>query len=175
MLGNNIGGGYRSIGHDIIIGCVDNAAARSAILKSVGFNNWWIDAGNGHHSGQVLIGNIPRMESMKDILTDNIVRALPAPSMQLPELLVPVPAPVKPRDCAEAVANEEQSQVINQAMAALVLEFVSKLLAGKLSWMAAYIDLELGTMNAISIDVRSLSQVTGLDPKKLIGKARRSK
>ena len=37
----------------VYIGCVDNAFARNQISRSHD-RAWWIDSGNGHHSGQVL-------------------------------------------------------------------------------------------------------------------------
>src|SRR3989304_153782 len=57
LIGENWGGGLRSPAiQGIIIGCVDNAEARRQIGQTLRFGNWWLDAGNGFSSGQVLLG-----------------------------------------------------------------------------------------------------------------------
>src|SRR3954447_7728273 len=54
---------------DLIVGCVDNAAARRAIAATLDQpawtsqrvrRPWWLDCGNGRNSGQVLLGNTSR-------------------------------------------------------------------------------------------------------------------
>lgn len=58
LMGEEFGGHLaRRMAQGIIIGCVDNAAARQSIAEGFQYSNWWIDAGNGRSSGQVLIGN----------------------------------------------------------------------------------------------------------------------
>ena len=142
----------------VIIGCVDNATARMEIHKITNNYSWWLDAGNSHHSGQVLIGNVTRKDHLKEsFLPDGMVLGLPAPSLQAPGLLIP--AEVPKMDCAEAVAANEQSPVINQAMAALVLEAVRRLVAGEMDWMAAYLDLEMGTLQYSRIDPVAVARI----------------
>ena len=119
----------------LIIGCVDNVAARRSIAESLKYGNWWLDAGNGYSSGQVLIGNTNAVAHLERCFDEENqeVYALPQPTLQLPSLLTPPTRPVNDsRDCAEAVIAEEQSPVINQAMAVLVLEFVHRFLQGRL-------------------------------------------
>ncbi|GAI52194.1 unnamed protein product, partial [marine sediment metagenome] len=41
-----------SLAKAIIIGCVDNADARRSIADRIEWGDWWLDAGNGHQSGQ---------------------------------------------------------------------------------------------------------------------------
>jgi len=110
----------------LIIGCTDNAAARRKISESMTWTNCWIDAGNGYHSGQVLLGNTSQKEELKECFNeeDKVVKRLPTPSLQLPALLIPPVISEKPRDCAEAVIDNGQNPVINQAMATLVLDMV---------------------------------------------------
>lgn len=144
----------RSLSQGIIIGCVDNAAARREIAKNLRgemWGVWWIDAGNGHNSGQVLIGNVISVAGMEGAFhaPSETVSSLPAPSLQLPSLLAPPTTPVPRRGCAEAVEAEEQSPVINQAMATLVLEFMYRILKEELTWMGAYIDLGAGTLRTV--------------------------
>lgn len=152
------GGNFESklLVHALIIGCVDNAVARrsiAAVFRGGGSStNWWLDAGNGMHSGQVLLGNIsdPSFLEQAFNLKGNAVSKLPIPSLQLPSLLAP--APIKHRDCAEAVEADEQSPVINSAMAMLVTEFVYRILKNTLDFMGAYIDLEAGTLHYVQAE-----------------------
>ena len=155
----------------IIIGCVDNSAARRSIAEHFNYSSWWIDAGNGYSSGQVLIGNTMHTEQLKGVFDEEMqkVSRLPLPTVQLPSLLAPPTAPVEThRDCALAIADEEQSPVINQAMATLVLEFVHRFLAQKLTWMGAYIDLEAGTLQTVPAQPQTVARLCGVKVDTLI-------
>ncbi len=159
MVGHEFGGGMvNRMAQGIIIGCVDNAEARRSIARGYNYGNWWLDAGNGQASGQVLIGNARRLEEMGSAFDEasHQVTALPLPSIQAPALLVPAPRLAR-RDCAQAV-DDGQSPVINQAMAMLVLQFMDRLLSGKLSWMGAYIDLEAGTLQAVPAEPETVAR-----------------
>jgi PRTRC genetic system ThiF family protein len=157
----------------IIIGCVDNAEARREIGKTLGYTNWWLDAGNGFSSGQVLLGNSKTAAELDSpfIEESGEVERLPIPTLQLPGLMAP---PTKEkrdtRDCAEAVAAEEQGPVINQAMATLVLEFVYRLLNKKLTWMGAYIDLDAGTLQTVPAEPDVIARMLGVKVDTLISK-----
>ena len=146
----------------LIIGCVDNAETRRTIGATLRFSNWWLDAGNGFASGQVLLGNTKDRDSLEGAFNEESgeVHRLPIPTWQLPSLLAP-PTKKEPdnRDCAEAVASEEQGAVVNQAMAVLVLEFVHRMLKGTLTWMGAYIDLEAGTLQTVPADPKTVARM----------------
>lgn len=148
----------------IIIGCVDNTFARRTIANSMEWDKWWLDAGNGHHSGQVLIGNAKDVGGLAEAFNeaDHTVWKLPIPSLQLPSLLIPPTEPIVPRDCAQEVENEAQSPVINQAMATLVLQFMERLLAGKLTNMAAYLDLEAGVLSYVPADPVTVARMCSI-------------
>jgi len=155
----------------IIIGCVDNAEARRTIGETLRFGNWWLDAGNGLASGQVLLGNAQDRRSLEGSFIEEsreVIR-LPIPTWQLPGLLAP-PTRKEPdnQDCAEAVATEEQGPVINQAMATLVLEFVHRMLKGTLTWMGAYIDLEAGTLQTVPAEPETVARMCGVKVDTLI-------
>jgi PRTRC genetic system ThiF family protein len=156
----------------IIIGCVDTAEARRSIADSMSsnWNNWWLDAGNGHHSGQVLLGNAGKPEGLKESfdIASHVVSKLPLPSLQLPALLIPPVEQTRPRDCAEAIADDEQSPTINQAMAMLVVDFVYRLLSGTLTNMGAYIDLDSGTLQTIPAAPATVARMCGLKLKELM-------
>lgn len=150
----------------IIIGCVDNHLARREIAKAIGgFNLWWLDSGNGFHSGQVLFGNCIKSEQLQQCFHDEpmVTSKLPAPSLQLPSLLYPSGEPVKQEeDCAEAVERNDQSPVINQAMAMLILEFMNRILTGTLKWMGAYIDMENGTLQTVPADPVTVARILSM-------------
>ena len=155
----------------IVIGCVDNPEARKAIAQEVADRLWWIDSGNGENSGQVLIGNTIRGESLKRSFHEDagVCVRLPLPTVQVPELLMPVvesaPAAL---DCAEAVEVGGQSPVINEVMAGLVKQFVHRLLTGTLSWMGIYVDLDLGTLRPVEANPAAVARISGLSQKALV-------
>jgi PRTRC genetic system ThiF family protein len=156
----------------IIIGCVDTAEARRSVADSMNanFNNWWLDAGNGHHSGQVLLGNTGRPDGLKESfdIVSHIVTRLPLPSLQLPGLLIPPVEIIRPRDCAETIEDDEQSPTINQAMAMLVVDTVYRLLTNKLTNMGAYIDLDTGTLQTVPATPMSVARIVGLKVSELM-------
>ncbi|MBI2851277.1 MAG: ThiF family adenylyltransferase [Chloroflexi bacterium] len=166
LIGESFGGGLRSLAiQGIIIGCVDNADARRQIGESLRIGNWWLDAGNGFSSGQVLLGSARSIELLGSpfVKETKEVEHLPMPSWQLPSLLAPPTTKKRDnRDCAEAVAAEEQSPVINQAMAALVLEFICRLLNKKLTWMGAYIDLDAGALQTVPAEPEVVARLCGV-------------
>lgn len=163
---------YRSGLDGIIIGCVDNPQARKSIADSVRDGPFWIDAGNGEESGQVLIGNVSDPEHLKGCFHsgDGTVERLPMPTLQQPGLLKPVPVRNQGLDCAEAVEANVQSPVINQAIATLVLEMVRKLLAGSLTYMATYLDLEVGTLRTVPIEPKTVARMVGMRVDQLVSK-----
>jgi PRTRC genetic system ThiF family protein len=156
----------------IIIGCVDTAEARRSIADSMSsnWNNWWLDAGNGHHSGQVLLGNTGKADGLKESfdIASHAVSRLPLPSLQLPALLIPQVEKTRPRDCAEAIEDDEQSPTINQAMAMLVVDFVYRLLSGTLTNMGTYIDLDAGTLQTVPATPASVARICGLKVKEMM-------
>lgn len=156
----------------LIIGCVDNPAARQAITEAVE-DQVWLDAGNGEQSGQVLIGNTKDADQLRGAFIEDqaLCTALPLPSIQSPDLLAPVPEVVPTLDCAEAVEAGGQSPTINQAMAMLTVEFVSRLLSGTLPWMGAYLDMEVGTMRTILAEPKAVMRITGKTHKFLVQKS----
>ncbi len=162
---NEVSGIGMHIMRGIIIGCVDEPASRRSIARDLNWGDWWIDAGNGFESGQVLIGNVSEVSGLANGFneTDQTVDKLPIPSLQLPALLTAPTGPVKRRrDCAEEVEDDTQSPIINQAMATLVLEFAYKLMTGKLTWMGAYLDLEAGTLRPVLAEPVTVARMFGV-------------
>lgn len=162
-----------------VIGCVDNSLARRSIAGKGSDNSsfrrrWWLDAGNGFASGQVLLGNTRTVAGLDEAFDEHAhtVSKLPLPSMQLPSLLAPLPKTKVPaRDCAEAIDIEEQSPTINQAIAVLVLDFMQRLLRGTLTNMGAYLDLDTGTLQMVPADPVTVARMVSVKVERLMGNA----
>jgi len=153
----------------IVVGCVDNGPARQAITDHLHDGQWWVDSGNGQNFGQVLMGN-SKIEKLRPSFIAELCCRLPLPTIQQPTLLVQVP---RERSCAEAVAAGDQSPTINQAMGALVVEVVRRIIEGTCPWMQLYLDLDAGTLTPTMATPEVVSRLTGMKVSKLIEKERR--
>lgn len=138
--------GMLKLSNGLVIGCVDNGEARLQITNRLTSPSWWIDSGNGQNYGQVLVGNCTDKQDSAYYFEDGICYWLPLPTLQQPALLNQEP---RRRSCDEAVAADEQGPTINQAMAALVLEFVRRLIEGTCTWMQLYLDLDAGMLHPV--------------------------
>jgi len=161
---------------NLLVGCVDNAAARRALASTLDAHpasygslpsdqtSWWLDCGNGRNAGQVLLGNATRAESLRGGFVPHLglCRSLPAPSLQRPDLLDAPPVPVTATDCAEAVATGDQGRTINQIVAAIAGSYIEKLLDGTCQWMASYVDLDDGTLRCVAADPKTVASLVGL-------------
>jgi PRTRC genetic system ThiF family protein len=161
---------------NLLIGCVDNSAARRAIAATLderaarsGYSSqhqtvWWLDCGNGRNSGQVLLGNATRPDGLRGSFRASVglCRALPAPSLQRPDLLDAHPPRLPAPDCAEAVVAGDQGATINQVVAAIAASYVEHLLAGTCAWMASYFDLDDGTLRCVPPDPKTVAGLVGL-------------
>ena len=158
--------GAADLPRGIVVGCVDNGLARQTIADRIHDGQWWVDAGNGRNFGQVLIGN-SKVEKLRTSFTHDLCIKLPLPTIQQPALLTQLP---RQRTCVEAVAIEEQSATINQAMGALVLEIVRRIIEGTCPWMQLYLDLDDGTLTPTMATPEVVSRLTGIKVSKLIEK-----
>jgi PRTRC genetic system ThiF family protein len=159
---------------NLLVGCVDNSAARRAIAATLsggsatyGMRNervWWLDCGNGRNAGQVLLGNATQTEGLRHAFNPHlgVCRTLPAPSLQRPDLLESPPEPGRVADCAEAIAHGDQGPTINQVVAAVAASYVEKLLSGMCCWMASYFDLDAGTLRCVLADHKIVAEIAGL-------------
>jgi PRTRC genetic system ThiF family protein len=130
--------GYNEL--SIIIGCVDNAAARRLIAScldanktSNAHNAWWLDCGNYNDGGQVLLGSAPTPKEMKGaFVSAKTVTALPSPALQSPDLLVPRKEETGAKmSCAEMMAANLQGMAVNQHVAAIGAAYLSKMILGE--------------------------------------------
>jgi PRTRC genetic system ThiF family protein len=159
----------------LLVGCVDTSAARRAIAETLegdwgpwsrGTDVFWLDCGNGRNSGQVLLGNAPRVRQLRGAFdrARGVCRALPAPSLQRPDLLDAPPPRASQPDCAEAVADGSQGPTINQVIAAVAASFVERLLAGTCAAMSAYVDMDDGTLRCVPAEPKTVATLAGLHP-----------
>lgn len=156
-------GDYRAL--TVIAGCVDNHRARRKIHRAVeklqGYqsndapNIWWIDAGNGKSSGQVLIGSTTkRVKPENHFIGSSICRSLPAPSLLHPDLLESEKksksAELERLSCPDRIRRGEQSLNINQRVAVEIAEMLAEMfLTRSLKRFATYFDLETGTCRSL--------------------------
>lgn len=141
----------------LVIGCVDSPAARREIAGAlVGKSRsnravWWLDAGNSERSGQVLIGNGDRLK------VDEALGCvgLPWPSVQEPEIVTQKSMGAEEQggiSCAEALAANVQSLMINQAMAGWIGVYASRLLLSRdLEIYQTWVDLQSGAARSVAI------------------------
>jgi len=142
----------------VIVGAVDNAAARRDIAAAIeqrirlGATIWWIDAGNERDSGQVLAGNSLQPEPQLSPL--GYCTALPLPHIQEPGLLAPPPRPVEEEtlSCAELGLLGEQSAMINRQMAGWIGVYLYRLFQSRdLDFMATWLDLAGGAARSTPV------------------------
>jgi PRTRC genetic system ThiF family protein len=152
------GGRLLRQGNLIVIGCVDNAAARVEISKALKTNNadvphdvWWLDCGNTESAGQVIAGSAAAPKDLRGaFLSRKVCKALPSPALVAPDLLKPRPEE-KARhklSCAEIQLADAQSIAVNQQVAALATDYLLRMVWGGLKRFATYFDLESGSMRS---------------------------
>lgn len=126
----------------ILVGCVDNAAARVALHNTLQFNPqesteherptiWWLDCGNLKDTGRVMLGSACETEQLAGAFIDKKrCVALPSPALQYPSLLIPGRDEVGDREmsCAEMQLANLQSLNINAAIAAQGADFLTRMM-----------------------------------------------
>lgn len=148
---------------NIVIGAVDNPAARaiiaSAVKKAEG-RLWWLDAGNENHSGQIALGNIADPDDLNNAVSLGLVDRLPAPHLVYPDLVATpkVKKPKRAANCAEAVATGEQGLMVNRMVAAWALSLLNDFLLGQLRYFALDFDLMWGGTHVHALDEKTLTQ-----------------
>ena len=163
----------------LLLGCVDNAAARQAMARVLEKNGqtrthqyWWLDCGNsgkpGVEFGQVLLGSAHSTETLKQAFrVPGLCIALPSPAMQAPDLLVPRPEEEATAElsCEELALVNSQSLMINQAVASIAADYLLRLLVTRnLKKFASYTDLPSGTTQSSYTAPAAVARVVGHRP-----------
>lgn len=152
----------------IMIGCVDNAAARQAlhsVLEPVGYRGlprvWWLDSGNGYSGGRVLLGSARKPTELAHAFRlPTVCTALPSPGWQRPELLKPAPDE-QTLDCAEITRLNVQSLTVNQMIASIAADYLNGLLLGGLRCYATYISPQGKTMRSHYVTPAAVMGIAG--------------
>lgn len=156
----------------VVIGCVDNAAARQEIAKTLKANSgdspphvWWLDCGNQRESGQVLLGSTDDPRALRSAFPlDGFCQHLPSPVMQCPDLLEPQPEELSHYhlSCAELALANAQGLIVNQRVAAEAADYLSRLLIHhNLRRFATWFDLASGSAKNHYITPKT---ITSFDP-----------
>ncbi|HKQ91336.1 MAG TPA: ThiF family adenylyltransferase [Blastocatellia bacterium] len=166
----------------ILIGCVDNAAARGEISKVIGgaprdgAHAWWLDCGNDESSGQVIVGSHTHPGQLEGAFTPSckICKRLPAPSLVAPDLLDPRPEELlaSKLSCAEIQMANAQSLAVNQMVASLATDYLLRLVSGGLKRFATFFDLSSGSMRSRYITADEVARVVGKPASYLISEAK---
>lgn len=141
----------------VVIGCVDNAAARQELARTLAANSgdspphvWWLDCGNQRESGQVLLGSTNDPRALRAAFPlDGFCQHLPSPVMQCPDLLEPQPEELSHQNlsCAELALANAQGLIVNQRVAAEAADYLARLLIHQnLRRFATWFDLASGAV-----------------------------
>ena len=141
-------------GVDIVIGCVDTRAARSAMGKCVG--DWsevdyWLDLGNNADSGQFVLGEPLNRRNHRHRLRLRTVSEL------FPEVIQPDLDGDGLPSCSAAEALDRQEPFVNPALANHALAVLARLFRyGTISYHGAFVSLStLSSVQALRVDPRS--------------------
>jgi PRTRC genetic system ThiF family protein len=136
----------------LLLGCVDNAAARRAISRRLNYhkyspaNGYWLDCGNHKYSGQVIL-SADGDASVDPFGLKGRCSYIPSMENFHPELFKDdktKKAKVSPRlSCAEIAMMDQQSLSINTTVASIAAHYLAGLLlTGNVTKFETHIDLE---------------------------------
>jgi PRTRC genetic system ThiF family protein len=168
----------------VIVGCVDNAAARRTIADALDQSArqrgddglprlWWLDAGNGMDTGQVLFGaarNVRQLQHAFPYWPDqSFCVNLPAPDLQHPDLLQVqtqerMSQPSQDNiSCAEQLLTGDQSPSINAMVANIAATYLWHLFADPkgLTTFATYCNLNVLSTRSRFITPEAIAQAIG--------------
>lgn len=155
---------------NIVVGAVDNPAARAIIAKEVEKAKgrlWWLDCGNDKHSGQVLLGNVMDKKRLAKAPALGFIDCLPAPTLLYPDLVAtPKIHPKGERvkrskapSCAELTAAGEQGLMVNRMAAAWACSMLDELLLGTVKYFGVAFDLGQGGTKTWALDEETVKGV----------------
>lgn len=162
---NMVKAGYRTL--SIVIGCVDNAAARQSLSQVLKCNEythrsapsiWYLDCGNSKISGQILLGSSLSQDPKTYVFGELGPIQLPSPTIQHPELTVPLPEELEDNtlSCEQLALLNAQSLSINQQVASHATDYLIQLTSGELRRFATYFDSSSGTARSLYITQHSV-------------------
>ncbi|RAM49911.1 MAG: thiamine biosynthesis protein ThiF [Hapalosiphonaceae cyanobacterium JJU2] len=155
----------------VVIGCVDNSAARSKIHLVLKLNSvkepaslFWLDCGNSSHSGQVVIGTHSSFDIVQASNNPDEPKFwlhFPSPALVHPELLIPQPEELTDNNlsCAEIQMRNYQSLFVNQMTSTIAAQYLLELcLTGGLKKFASYFDLKTMSTRSLYASIDNLKK-----------------
>jgi PRTRC genetic system ThiF family protein len=148
---------------DILIGCVDTRAARSAIdrelSKKMNRTAYWLDLGNNATSGQYVLGQPWNARNRRK------AERLRTVSELYPEIVDMSAGEDPSPSCSAVEALEWQEPYINQTLASSALAMLARLFRyGKLSHHGGFFNAATGQMTALPVDPALWKRTLSLQP-----------
>jgi len=139
---------------DLVISCVDTAAARVQIgaIAARMHAIYWLDLGNRADDGQVVLG-IPPQDKVHEAFTCRLPTVLELfPELRAKKFKGDDAAP----SCSLAQALERQHLFVNQAVATVALQLLWQIFRfGKTSWHGAFVNLATGRTAPLPVDPKA--------------------
>jgi PRTRC genetic system ThiF family protein len=150
--------GNRDDDPDILVGCVDTRAARSAIHRAVSNDmsrtGYWLDVGNNEASGQYVLGQPRNARNRRKAERLRTVSELYPEIVDTGKGEDPLPS------CSAVEALERQEPFVNQTLASSALAMMGRLFRyGKLNHHGAFFNAQSGHMSALPIDPHMWTKV----------------
>lgn len=141
--------GEDDLGCDLVIGCVDNRAARKAILDGAGAGTYWLDFGNRAEDGQCILGEIVGRYAAQD-REDR----LPTVAEFFPEIVDPsLDGTDDTPSCSLAQALEKQGLFVNRGVALYGLNLLWRLFRhGRIDHHGVFMNLATGRTAPLPVD-----------------------
>lgn len=144
---------------NLLVGAVDNAYARRDIATTVSQANgrmWWLDCGNLHAAGQVILGNSAAWDSRSAFPGTGFCHSLPAPHILRPGLLTPQPKQTG-FSCAELTQLDVQGLIVNRAIATFAAQYLYRLVVSRtLDIFMTVVDLDSGVSSSSPITASAI-------------------
>lgn len=153
-------------GQRIVMGAVDSPLARRAISVCIEPPRIWIDCGNHDLAGQIMVGSAPDLAALRGAFAlGGICSALPSPALVRPDLVVePRAKKRRAANCAIDLADNRQSLMINQVMATIASEYLTKLvLQRRITTFETVVDLASLSMRSLPITATNVAQACGIE------------
>lgn len=151
----NAGSRWGDENADILIGCVDSAAARHELAQTR--YKYWLDLGNTDKKGQVILGTKKQSQKIQEAIPQKGPKKEPLQSLPnvlhlFPELTRKGYKEDNRPSCSLAEALERQDLFINQWLATAALQLLWQFIRqGGLDIHGYYINLETGRVTPLPI------------------------
>jgi PRTRC genetic system ThiF family protein len=146
---------------DIVVSCVDSAAARRDIdrmVKGVEHLFYWMDLGNRAEDGQVVLG----CPVWNDEHRERYPERLPTVLELFPELMNKRLKEDTAPSCSLAEALERQHLFVNQAVVTSALQILWQLFRfGAITWHGAFVNLKTGRTTPLPVDLETWARMKG--------------